>query len=87
MNTEYRDFSKDYEKPEAALAQFATGILHPLSPKLGTARGGRRHRESRNGEPECLCQVPAFRLWTFYHSGGKVELTRTEARSEVHTCT
>lgn len=34
MKVERRDFSKEYEKPEAALAQFATSILQGV--QLGT---------------------------------------------------
>lgn len=74
MKVECRDFSKGYEKPEAALAQFPTSILQGIQLWTGQEEGGTKSPEME--KLQCLCQVLGFRLWTFYHSVGKVQLTR-----------
>ena len=63
MNVEHRHFSKDYEKSEAALAQFATSILQGI--QLGTVRGGRRHRKPRNGETTVPLPSPWLQIMDF----------------------
>lgn len=68
MNIEHRDFSKTHEKPEAALAQFATPVLQDI--QLGQWEEEKGTKSPEIKKLQSLCQGFGFRLQNFYHSWG-----------------
>lgn len=84
MHSKRRDFSKNYEKPEAAPAQFATSV--PQGIQLGQRKEGKGTNSPEVKKLSAFAKALASDYGIFTTVDGKVSVKNDGNDSEVYTC-